>query len=241
MAGAPNNGGRQPEVAAIPNSTNQPAGKRTLLQRLNPANLFSDSKPAATIILTNSGQASDSSSAPQVLPPDFPRYSYHSSARPSRGNRVEAERSFAQGVQAQQAQHPNEAIPAYRRATQVDPSYFDAYYNLGLAASETGNLAMALSAYETALAIKPDSVNARYNFALVLKQGNYCGDAVHELEQLLRREPNDSRAHLALGNLYAQQFQQPTLARPHYVKVLETDPRNPQAGAIRYWLTDNPP
>ena len=100
---------------------------------------------------------------------------------------------------------------------------------------------MALSAYESALTIKPDSVNARYNFALALKQGNYCKDAVHELEQLLRREPNDSRAHLALGNLYAQQFQQPALARPHYMKVLESDPRNPQAGAIRYWLTDNPP
>jgi tetratricopeptide (TPR) repeat protein len=240
MAAASNTGGRQPELAANPNTSNQPADKRTLLQRLNPVSLFSDSKPAPTLPLTNTAAASDGS-PPQALPSDFPRYSYHSAAKPSRGNRVEAERSFAQGIQAQQAQHPNEAIPAYRRATQIDPSYFDAYYNLGLAASEAGNLTMALSAYESALTIKPDSVNARYNFALTLKQGNYCNDAAHELEQLLRREPNDSRAHLALGNLYAQQFQQPTLARPHYLKVLENDPRNPQAGAIRYWLTDNPP
>ena len=229
------------ELATNPNITNQPGGKHTQLQRIDPVSLFSDSKPAATPTSTNSTPASDNSSPSQVSPSDFPRYAYRSPTKPIRGNRVEAERSFAQGVQAQQTQHPNEAIPAYRRATQIDPSYFDAYYNLGLAASEAGNLAMTLSAYESALAIKPDSVNARYNFALALKQGNYCSDAVHELEQLLRREPNDSRAHLALGNLYAQQFQQPAQARSHYLKVLENDPRNPQAGAIRYWLTDNPP
>jgi len=235
---APNAAGRSPELSA--SATNQSVEKRTLLQRLNPVSLFAgNSNPSAKTTLTNSLSAG--SGAPLDLSTsDFPRYTYHSPAKPPRGNHSEAERSFAQGVQAQQAQRLNEAIPAYRRATQVDPSYFDAYYNLGLAASEAGNLTMALSAYETALAIKPDSLDARYNFALTLKQGNYCGDAAHELEQLLRREPNDSRAHLALGNLYAQQFQQPALARAHYLKVLENDPRNPQAGAIRYWLTDNP-
>jgi tetratricopeptide (TPR) repeat protein len=220
--------------------TNQSASKRSLLQRLNPVNLFAgDSKPASATPLTNVPSASENAS-PEGSSSTFPRYAYRSLRKPAHGNRPEAERSFAQGVQAQQTQHLNEAIPAYRRAIQIDPSYFDAYYNLGLAASETGNLAMALSAYESALAIKPDSTNARYNFALSLKQGNYCSDAARELEQLLRREPNDSRAHLALGNLYAQQFQQPAMARAHYMKVLENDPRNPQAGAIRYWLTDNP-
>ena len=46
-------------------------------------------------------------------------------------------------------------------------------------------------------------------------------------------------AHLTLANLYAEEFHQPAAARPHYLKVLELDPQNSQATAIRYWLRDN--
>jgi hypothetical protein len=56
----------------------------------------------------------------------------------------------------------------------------------------------------------------------------------------LTASPNDARGHLALGNLYAQQLHQPAKARDHYLRVLETDPRNPQAEAIRRWLSANP-
>lgn len=228
-----------PMAEARPDSaTAQPSAKHSLAPGLNTSD--TDSKPIATT--TGSSNAASETQVPSEPAPGLSRrYAYHYPSKAARGNRSEAERSFAQGVQAQQSQHLNEAIQAYRQATRVDPSYFDAYYNLGFAASEASNLGLALSSYESALALKPDSLNARYNFALMLKQGNYCLDAVHELEQLLKRDPNDSRAHLALGNLYAQQLQDPANARLHYLKVLENDPRNPQAGAIRYWLTDNPP
>ncbi len=133
----------------------------------------------------------------------------------------------------------SEAILAYRRATQLDPAYFDAHYNLGLVATEAGNLTQALGAYEVALAIQPGSSDARYNFALTLTQANYPVDAANELEKILLTCPNESRTHLALGNLYAQQLHQPAKARPHYLKVLEVDQRSPQAGAIRSWLAEH--
>jgi tetratricopeptide (TPR) repeat protein len=126
-------------------------------------------------------------------------------------------------------------------AARLDPSYFEAYYNLGLADTKIGNLPAALAAYEDALAVDPTSLEARYNFALVLKQANYIADAVKEFERVLVSYPNETRAHLALGNLYAQQLHQPAKARPHYVKVLEAEPRHPQARDIRYWLAANPP
>jgi tetratricopeptide (TPR) repeat protein len=170
----------------------------------------------------------------------FPRYIYRSPEKPGLGDRASAERAFAQGVQEQQVRKLPEAIQAYRRAAQVDPGFFDAHYNLGLAASENGNLGLALAAYETALAIQPESLDARYNFGLVLKQAGYVLDAMAEFERILTNYPNDSRTHLALGNLYAQQLQQPAKARPHYLAVLATAPQSPQAGAIRYWLSDHP-
>ena len=150
-------------------------------------------------------------------------------------------REFAQGVQAQKADRLTEAIRAYRRATQLDPAYYDAYYNLGLASTAAGNLSQAVAAYENALAIRPDSVDARYNFALVLKQSNHPLDAADQLEKILAAYPNEPRAHLALGNLYSQQLQQPAKAREHYLRLLELDPQSRQAGAILFWLKENSP
>jgi tetratricopeptide (TPR) repeat protein len=90
------------------------------------------------------------------------------------------------------------------------------------------------------LAIQPESLDARYNFGLVLKQAGYVLDAAAQFEKILVKYPNDGRTHLALGNLYAQQLQDPARARPHYLAVLAVAPESPQAGAISYWLSDHP-
>jgi tetratricopeptide (TPR) repeat protein len=231
-------------------SESKPA-KRSFFQRINPINLFSGQEKAASQAqpqkevssaaaqpeTVSIAQAAADSSVGSGSPA---RYAYRSLPKPDPGNHAEAEPSFAQGLQAQQKQRLPEAIRAYRQAIQADPGYFDAYYNLGLVASSSGNLQMSLKAYETALAIRPESLDARYNFALALKLANYPIDAANELERLLAAYPNDSRANLALGNLYAQQLGQPAKARQYYLKMLENDPRNPQAPAVRYWLTANP-
>lgn len=237
------------EPAVSPASTaRQPSTKeprRGFLHKLNPLGLLGGEpkSPSPTTPLPTQSQGpgtplTEASAAVDMPRPVSPRYIYKSPAKPPTGNRSEAEKIFAQGVQAQKSQHLTEAQQAYRRALQADPSFYDAWYNLGLAATESGDLPAALTAYENALALRVDSLDARYNFALTLKQANYPIDAARELEKILVRYPNDSRAHLALGNLYAQQLDQPEKARAQYVKVLEMDPRNPQAGAIRYWLTD---
>jgi tetratricopeptide (TPR) repeat protein len=219
--------------------------KRSFFQKINPINLFSSQDKG--VHQSQSQREPGSAAANPLTPldsnasPSSPgRYTYHSPAKPEPGNHSEAERSFAQALQAQQAQRLPEAVQAYRQAIQSDPAYFDAYYNLGLVAATSENLQLSLNAYEIALAIRPESADARYNFALGLKQANYPLDAANELEKLLAINPNDSRAHLALGNLYAQQLSQAVKARQHYQKVLELDPRNPQAPAVRYWLTANP-
>jgi tetratricopeptide (TPR) repeat protein len=217
--------------------------KRSLLQRLNPLHLFgSDGKPSSAPTpppssASNIAQEPDAADEFGTADRTSARYVYLSPPTPAPGNRTEAERVFAQGVQAQHAQQLADAIQAYQRTIDLDPSFYEAHYNLALAASEAGNLTSALSAYETALAVRPESVDARYNFALTLKQSNYFIDAANEFKKVLAAYPNEGRAHLALGNLYAQQFHEPAKARQEYLKVLELDPHNPQADAIRYWLT----
>ncbi|MCW5555781.1 MAG: tetratricopeptide repeat protein [Verrucomicrobiae bacterium] len=180
-------------------------------------------------------------SAQPAAASSFLRYPYLSPSAPAAGNRQEADRAFAQGQRAQQANRLSEAMQAYRQATVADPAYFEAYYSLGLTAYEARNHRQALAAWETALALRPDSTDARYNFALVLKAANYPVDAARELEKLVAANSQEARAHLVLGNLYAEQLGNSSRARTHYLKVLEIDPRNAQATAIRYWLVAHPP
>lgn len=168
-----------------------------------------------------------------------PRYAYLSPPKPAKGDHKEAQAAFDEGLQAQSANRLEQASKAYHRAAHLDPAFFQADFNLGFVATEAHDWPAALAAYERALANKPDSADARYNFALVLQRANYLADAVTELQRLLAAHPNETRAHLALANLYAQELRQPAKARPHYERVLELDPSLPQAQKIRDWLDVN--
>jgi len=132
-------------------------------------------------------------------------------------------------------------MKAYQQAAETDPSWFEAQYNFGVLSYRLRNFQPALKAYEMALAIRPDSVDARYNFALALKAAGYVPDAVNELEKIVKGDPGEARAHLALGNLYAQQLHDVARARQQYLTVLELDPANSQASDIQFWLSSNPP
>jgi tetratricopeptide (TPR) repeat protein len=182
----------------------------------------------------------DVEAAPPLSRSSIPRYHFLSPAAPTAGDRVEAEKAFQRGLKAHKRGRRAEAITEYQAAVKADPASYDAYYNLGLVALDAGEHRLSLWAYEIALALKPGADDARYNFALALKAGGYWLDAADHLQQLLGEHPSAAHAHLSLGNLYAQQLQQPQRAREHYVRALELNPRHPEAAKIRYWLAANP-
>ena len=225
--------------------------KRTILQKMNPINLFrrkpktmASSRVTETAVAAPEPKSAEPESRDGVTPlppkPAWQRYKYNSPPRPVPGRRSEAEGFFVAGVKAQREGRLPEAMAAYRQAVKRDPGFADAYYNLGLAAYESGDLSASLSAYELALAADAASLNARYNFSLALQKGNYPQDAVAELEKLLQTYPGETRAHLSLANLYAQQLYDFQAARLHYAKVLELEPNHREAVNIRYWLAAHP-
>jgi tetratricopeptide (TPR) repeat protein len=176
----------------------------------------------------------------QPAAPAFPRYLYLSPRKPPAGDRVAASGAFTKAQIFEQALRWPDAMQAYRQSAAFDPGWFEAQYNYGVLAYRLRDFSAALPAYENALAIQPDSASARYNFALTLKAAGYVTDAVNELKRVAAASPGEVRAQLALGNLYAQQLHDPARARACYLKVLELDPRNPQANDIRFWLSANP-
>lgn len=168
--------------------------------------------------------------------PEFARYPHQQNLNLPKGNRAEAERYFSQGARAHQERRLAAAVENYRQAVTADPSYFEAQYNLGLAAYQMKDLPLALAANENAARLKPESADARYHFAITLRDANYPVDAAEQLRQLLGESPNEARAHLALANLYAQVLDEAALAQRHYQALLELAPNHPEAPAIRQWL-----
>jgi Flp pilus assembly protein TadD len=213
--------------------TNQ--SRRGLFSRLNPFGGKNRSDPKESRLPTQS--STPAGTAPVV---SAVRYSYLSPLAPTPGNRSDAEKAFKRGLQKQKDGDQAVALTEYRSAVRSDPAFYDAYYNLGLAAMAKGETGLALWAYELALALRPDSADARYNFALALKAGGHWHDVADQLQRILNGNAADTRAHLSLANLYSQQLQQSDLARAHYLRVLDLNPRHPEAPKIRYWLTANP-
>lgn len=236
-------------VAALPTRDASPVPtekKRGFFSRLNP--FGGKPKPAPTndgprTIVLNPGPEP---TMPEIAgraageKPVFPRYRYTSPVPPAAGDRAAADRALQQALAAQRTGRTAETRASFTAALAADPGYFEAQYNAALFAFQSGENARALAGWETALALQPESINARYSFALTLKQAGHATDAAQELEKIIEAKPDDARAHLALGNLYAQQLLEPAQARKHYKKLLELDPRNPQAPAIRFWLAANP-
>jgi tetratricopeptide (TPR) repeat protein len=182
--------------------------------------------------------------APKVKPkPAKPVVAHYTSRAPTTlpaGNHPAAEAQFNAAVAAHDRHELREAMGLYQRAAELDPSYFAAHHNLGLAALEANDLPRALLAGECATRLDPQSVSARRLFAAALQRANYPAEAAEQLERLLATEPNDAPAQLALAGLYARALGEPDQARPHYERLLELDPQHRQAGAVRVWLSENP-
>ena len=177
--------------------------------------------------------------APAPVPRVVPRYRRLAPARPEIGDRSQAETFFNAALDAHRKSRWSDAVAGYARAVAADPAFYEAQHNLALAALNAGDVSRALVASENALALQ-DKPEARYQFALVLQRAGFPLDAADELDKVLKVRSNDASAHFLLANLYAQDMDESAKARTHYLKVLELEPRHPQAVSIRYWLATHP-
>lgn len=165
-------------------------------------------------------------------------YAYQSPSVPQAGDRQKAIPHYQKGNREYLAGRISEAIVDYREAVDLDPAFFEAYYNWGLSALRAEFTQDALQSYEWALAIRPSHRNARYNFALALKKGRHFHESASELQTIIDDRPDDVDAHFELAKLYANQLGNAEAARRHYKRVLELNPNHPQAVSIRYRLSD---
>lgn len=82
------------------------------------------------------------------------------------GQRGDAKKQVEFGIQVAQRGLWREAIYRWERATQLDPTYAQAFNDLAIAYEHEGELDKARAAYEKALELEPDNLLIQQNYDL---------------------------------------------------------------------------
>jgi tetratricopeptide (TPR) repeat protein len=115
------------------------------------------------------------------------------------------------------------AIPAWKKALEMDPADTRSLINLGLAMQETGSPDAARAFFQKAIDLNPLSALGYNAMASLLDRMGKPGDAVPYYEKSLQLRPYDARIHNSLGGVLANAGHSAE-AIAQYRKALEIDP-----------------
>ncbi|MGZ4896880.1 MAG: tetratricopeptide repeat protein [Candidatus Angelobacter sp.] len=118
-----------------------------------------------------------------------------------------------------------EAITAYRKATQLDPKWFEAQQNLGLAMAKSGDLTSAATAFKTAVTLKPTIggpqalVGAWLSLAQVTEESQ-PQESLAAYQKAVELDPANSEAQLGAARM-AERHGNTAAAEQQYLKLAE--------------------
>ena len=101
-----------------------------------------------------------------------------------------------------QEESVEEARQAYREALRLQPTFVEAYLNLGLLHHNEGELQEAEACYRRALHYRPSLALAHFNLAIVLEDQHNTSGALAAYEAALTADPTFRDAHWYLAHLY---------------------------------------
>lgn len=115
-----------------------------------------------------------------------------------------------------------EAIIAYRKAINKEPTFINAWYNLGLALNKTNQLDEALLTWQKIINLAPNHLAARFHLASLLMKTEKTDEALTEFLLLEKSEPHHFETQ---SNLAACYLKKGLLndAKIHYKKALELE------------------
>ena len=143
---------------------------------------------------------------------------------------------FAQSHQSKTA----EAIAAYKKATQLDPKWFEAQQNLGVALAKSGDLPAAASSLKTAVTLKPTIggqqalVGAWLSLAQVTED-NQPQEALAAYQKAAELDPANPEAQLGIARM-AERSGNAAAAEQQYLKLAEAGNNDSIEGLIGLYL-----
>ena len=97
------------------------------------------------------------------------------------------------------------ASEAFRKVTELNPTYADGFSNLGTCLQEQGKLDEAIGSYKKALLLKPDYVEAHYNMGIALQDQGKREEAIEAYNKALSLKPNYAEVYNNMGNVLKEQ------------------------------------
>lgn len=114
-----------------------------------------------------------------------------------------ADLHFQKGVLAQAQNDIRTAEESYRKATQVDAGYFQAWFNYGLLLSRSGRTGPASDAFEQAVKLRPKEAGAHYELGRNQLALGKQSTAIKHLRRTLELESGHAGASLLLAGALA--------------------------------------
>jgi tetratricopeptide (TPR) repeat protein len=122
----------------------------------------------------------------------------------------------------------DDAIESYKKALEIKPDYPEAYYNMGIALKNQGNLDAAIDNYKKALDLKPNYVEAYFNMGNLLKDKGDFEAAIDSYKKALEIKSDYPEAYYNMGIALKNQGNLDA-AIDSYKKVLELKPHYVEA------------
>jgi tetratricopeptide (TPR) repeat protein len=142
-------------------------------------------------------------------------------ASQSKNPQVWFDLGFAQSHQGK----TTEAIAAYKKATQLDPKWFEAQQNLGLALAKSGDLTAAASALKIAVTLTPttggkQALAAAWLSLAQVTEESAPQDSLAAYQKAAELDPTNSEAQLGVARM-AERSGNTAAAAQEYLKLAE--------------------
>jgi Flp pilus assembly protein TadD len=202
-------------------------------QTLNPSRLGRDSGQAISKGLPYVGAALSTPSSHPTAPPPPPVA--QKEEVPSKSIGVEQEggkdptltsdvlNHFNEGVHFFNQKEFTKAIQTYQKVIELDPTYVEAYNNLGITYQTMGDMDKAFKAYEKAIEIDPRYEKGYNNLGILLFLKDHYDEALEAFQKALVINSNNIESHINLGVLFKKRGQMEN-AIDSYQTALAIDP-----------------
>jgi tetratricopeptide (TPR) repeat protein len=147
-----------------------------------------------------------------------------------KSQRATAERFYMQGLGFLSRDDCDRALPYFKRATDSDPSYAEAWAQTGFCNGMLGRHEEALKASRQAIRLRPDSAESYINIGSASAYLGQYKESADAYRQALRLDPDNADVHYALGLTYnkmgraedeVQSFKQAIRLKPDYAGAYE--------------------
>lgn len=114
-------------------------------------------------------------------------------------NLTPAKQYYSNGVSLMLTKNYVKAISSFKLAIKEEPSFAEAFFNIGYCYDELGRHQEAVAAFKKALHLKPDFVEAHYNLGIAFDELKQFKDSINAYQRAAELKPDFFEAFFNLG------------------------------------------